>query len=294
MWYICKDIIFAMKETLKNLREKLYPLYGQRESEAIIREIFHHLKGWNLTDLTIHADDKLSDFIKNEIDSILQRLLKHEPIQLITGVARFHGLDFEVSPEVLIPRRETEELVDLIIDEANDAGDLSVLDIGTGSGCIAIALAKSLRFPYVTAIDISPAALEIAKKNAANLKVKSINFIESDILTEEPKGVFDIIVSNPPYITPEEKKGMEPNVLLYEPETALFVPEEDPLIFYNRIIKLASSHLKDGGKLYLEINPMFAPQIKKTTEDAGFKNVEILLDSFGRERFIKASYKEMH
>lgn len=176
-----------MRDTLRKLREILRPLYGNGETEAIIRIMFHYLKGWNTVDIIMHEDASLSPFIKSEIDAILKRLVKHEPIQYITGEARFHGMEMKVTPDVLIPRPETDELVDIIVSDAGETEDLRVLDIGTGSGCIAIALARSLRFPTVTAVDISDAALAVARENASNLKA-NVSFIKEDILTVSPKG----------------------------------------------------------------------------------------------------------
>ncbi|MDE5976173.1 MAG: peptide chain release factor N(5)-glutamine methyltransferase, partial [Muribaculaceae bacterium] len=258
-----------------------------RETEAIIRLIFFHLKGWKTVDMIIHEPDTLSPFLKSEIDDILRRLLNHEPIQYITGTARFHGLDFFVSPDVLIPRPETEELVDMITDQAEGRQDLRVLDMGTGSGCIAISLARSLNFPKITAIDISERALEVAKRNAAQLKT-DIRFIHADIFTWEPQQSFDIIVSNPPYIDESEKTDMDDNVLLHEPHTALFVPDSDPLLFYRRIVAVAWEHLTDGGRLYFEINPRHSEAMKTLVEGFGFRQTVITRDSFGKERFLSA------
>lgn len=239
-----------MRDTLRKLREILRPLYGNGETEAIIRIMFHYLKGWNTVDIIMHEDASLSPFIKSEIDAILKRLVKHEPIQYITGEARFHGMEMKVTPDVLIPRPETDELVDIIVSDAGETEDLRVLDIGTGSGCIAIALARSLRFPTVTAVDISDAALAVARENASNLKA-NVSFIKEDILTVSPEGIFDIIVSNPPYIDESEKSGMEPNVLDYEPKIALFVPDDNPLLFYKRIAEIAVRKTIPGGKAIL-------------------------------------------
>lgn len=279
------EIFEIMKETVRKLKNALIPLYGERESDAVIRLIFHHLKGWELTDMLIHRDEELSDFVKKEIDVILKRLLNYEPIQYITGEARFHGLEFKVAPGVLIPRPETEELVDMIIRDADDREDLKVLDIGTGSGCIAVTLARFLKFPIVTAIDNSEKALAIAEENAKRLKAK-VKFLKEDIFAWTPKEKYDIIVSNPPYVTESEKMEMEWKVLDYEPETALFVPDENPLVYYTRIIELASNTLINKGKLYFEINPNFADRIKELMENKGFSNVEIIRDSFGKQRFV--------
>ncbi len=296
-----------MRSELTKLRKALRPIYGDRETEAIIRIIFHHLKGWNLTDMLIHEPEPLSPFIRSEIDKILERLLKHEPIQYITGEARFHGLELHVTPDVLIPRPETAELVDIITDDAGERADLRVLDIATGSGCIAVALGRSLRFPKITALDISEAALKVARGNAESLKVKA-TFICADIFTWPATGggasgagdiggresggageKFDIIVSNPPYIDESEKDGMEPNVLDYEPHNALFVPDADPLRFYIRIAYVSRELLAPDGRLYFEINPRHAAELADMLRKSGYKTIDIIRDSYGKERFIRAA-----
>lgn len=276
-----------MKETLLLLREKLKPIYGSNESEAIIREIFHYLKGWSLTDILIHSDDELSPFIKSEIEKILKRLLNHEPIQYITGEARFHGMNFKISPGVLIPRRETDELVDIVIKDYEDKEDLKILDICTGSGCIAISLARNLKFPQVSAIDISKLAIDIAKQNAEELKT-NISFFTGDIFKWNPDGNYDIIISNPPYVDESEASSMDRNVLDYEPHEAIFVKDSDPLVFYKRIAEIAISHLNDNGSLYFEINPRHAEELIKLMKDCGFSDTSVLLDSGGKKRFIIA------
>lgn len=277
-----------MRETLNKLRNTLRPIYGYQESRAIIRSIFQYLKGWDTVDLIMHEKETLSPFLKGEIDGILQRLLHHEPIQYITGEARFNGLNLKVEPGVLIPRPETSELVDLITDDANGKEDLEILDVATGSGCIAVALGRNLPFPKITAIDISGKALEVARENASALKVK-VDFIQGDIFTWSPDREFDIIVSNPPYIDESEKKDMEPNVLEYEPAEALFVPDDDPLRFYHRINEIALKSLRPGGKLYYEINPRHASRLKTEMEERGFGDVSVIRDTSGKERFIKAT-----
>lgn len=276
-----------MKETIENLKVSLKPVYGERETKGIIREIFHYLKGWDLTEMLIHQGDELSPFIKQQIEEIKGKLLNHEPIQYITGNARFHGMDFKVTRDTLIPRPETDELVDLIIEQADNRSDLKILDIGTGSGCIAISLARNLKFPDVMALDFSPDALMVAEENARNLKVK-VKFILANIFEWQPTSKFDIIVSNPPYVTEKEKKDMEPGVLDYEPESALFVPDDDPLRFYKRIADIALSSLEKGGRLYLEINPLFHVDLVRLLKDKGFVSVKTDLDISGKVRFITA------
>lgn len=276
-----------MKETLQRLKTELYPIYGKQESDAIIRLIFHYLKGWNLTDLLIHAQDPLSPFIKSEIEKILERLKSHEPIQYITGEARFHGMDLAIRPGVLIPRPETDQLVDIIIDENRDREDLRVLDICTGSGCIAIALARNLPFSKVYALDFSEEAIETASENAEKLHAK-IKIIKGDIFDWEPSSQFDIIVSNPPYVMDSEALKMEKNVLDYEPHEALFVRDEDALVFYRRICDLGIKYLEKGGRLYFEINPLKASALKQLVISQGYDDVEIRLDSYGKQRFLIA------
>lgn len=278
-----------MNETLKKLRSALRPIYGDRETEAIIRIIFHYVKGWSVTDMIIHDGEPLSDMVKERIDKILQRLLRHEPIQYITGEAPFHGLLLHVTPATLIPRPETSELVDIITDDAGDRSDLRVLDIATGSGCIAIALARSLKFPEVEALEISGEALKVAEENAKALKA-DVRFIHADIFKwDAAPDSLDIIVSNPPYVDESEKKAMEPNVLDYEPAQALFVPDDNPLVYYKRIADVAAEGLTPGGKLYLEINPLHADDLKRLLERKGFENVDIIRDSYEKNRFIRCN-----
>lgn len=286
------DIIMTMRETMQKLRNALRPIYGDRETEAIIRIIFHYLKGWNTVDMIIHESDTLSSFLESEIDRILRRLLRHEPIQYITGEARFHGMEFHVTPDVLIPRPETDELVDIIVGDANDASDLRILDIAAGSGCIAIALARSLPFPRVSALEISEAALKVARDNASRLKA-DVSFIHADIFKWQPSPTsFDIIVSNPPYIDESEKAAMEPNVLEYEPAQALFVPDSDPLVFYRRIAEVARTGLSEGGRLYLEINPRHAAELSELLKKNGFSDIEVIKDSYEKDRFIRARLED--
>ena len=278
-----------MEATLKKIKEILALEYTQGEIKSIIKIIFEKLKGYSQVDIIMHRDDELSDFIKSQIDDVLRRLLNHEPIQYIFSEAYFHGMTLKVTPDTLIPRPETEELVDIIIKE-NAGSDLRVLDIGTGSGAIAIALARSLRFPEVEAVDISQPAIEIATENAKALKV-NVKFSKKDILAETnmPKDFYDIIVSNPPYITEEEKTSMETNVLDYEPHTALFVPDEDPLRFYRAITNYATYALRSGGRLYFEINSRYGKETERLLLDNGFTDTAIIKDMYGLDRFVSGT-----
>lgn len=271
----------------RDMQRRLVPVYGEGEAKAMVRLIFHSLKGWSLTDMMIHSDNPASEYLIQKTDGILNRLMKFEPIQYILGEAYFYGMTFKVTPATLIPRPETEELVDMIVKENQGEKDLSVLDIGTGSGAIAIALSRNLPFSEVSAIDISPEALEIAEENAQNLHAQ-IAFINADVFSFMPKpDTLDIIASNPPYIDESEKDDMEPNVVDYEPHQALFVPDRSPLLYYSRITDIAETGLRSNGRLYLEINPRHADELKTNLEKAGFADVTILNDINGKRRFIK-------
>ena len=279
-----------MEETLKMMRRRLAPLYGQAESRAIIEIIFKYLMGWNRVDLLMRDDKELSPTIRTRIGEILGRLERHEPIQYITGIAPFYGMDLHVDRNVLIPRHETEGLVDMIADHYRDRRDLRVLDIATGSGCIAIALARNLPFADVTGLDISEGALAVARRNGKELKT-AVRWEHADIFTYNPEPEsLDIVVSNPPYVRESERAGMEANVLDYEPQGAIFVPDSDPLIFYSRIAEVAMEGLVPGGGLFLEINPLEAENLRKLLVQHGFVRVEIVDYMDARSR-LAAAYK---
>lgn len=239
-------------------------------------------------EIPLNLKRSLTDEERSLFERALQQLEKFVPIQYILGETEFYGMKFKVSPAVLIPRPETEELVDLIIKEASK-DEIFVLDIGTGSGCIAISLAKHLPKARVTALDISAIALEIAQSNAALNQVK-IECIESDILKLERLGKdWDIIVSNPPYVLHSEKGKMQANVLVYEPYSALFVPDNDPLLFYKKISQLAHKHLTKNGKLYFEINEAFGDETVEMLKSFGFVDAKLYQDVFGKNRMVSAT-----
>lgn len=228
----------------------------------------------------------------SQINKIIKQLQKYKPVQYIFGKAWFHGIVFTVDSSVLIPRPETEEMVEIILNGCRHRGDASqkprILDIGTGSGCIAVTLAKYIEGSQVWGCDNSPSALEIALKNADKQKV-SINWFLHDVLldTELPVSVgFDIIVSNPPYIREKEKTMMKPNVLAFEPEEALFVGDQDPLVFYRHISGLARQWLNPGGKLYVEINEAFGKGVKKLMKENDLQDITIINDIHGKDRFV--------
>lgn len=255
------------------------------EAQALVREILFRLKGYSNTDIAYHASDEVTGYLSRHTADAVRRVISGEPVQYIFGMAHFHGMELHVSPDVLIPRPETSELVDLIADHYRDTADLRVMDICTGSGCIAIALSRELKFARISAIDISEAALSIARQNASDLKA-NVDFSLMDILaTDQASGQYDIIVSNPPYICESEKSGMEKNVLDHEPHTALFVPDSDPLLFYRHISLYARRSLTGCGTLWLEINPMHADALRRMLDADGWNDINLIRDTSGRERF---------
>ena len=276
-----------LKEAIEQLRNGLAGVAEPQEVQAMIRVICEDVFNYDQVDVALRQESELPDFAPERIADIIARLRRHEPLQYVVGHARFHGHQFKVTPAVLIPRPETEQLVDLIIDE-NQGSDLRVLDMGTGSGCIAISLARELKFAQVDALDVSRDALEVARQNAADLKVK-VRFFESDMLSPQPAARYDIIVSNPPYVCWSEREAMDRNVKDYEPGQALFVPDNDPLLFYKAIAPYAAQSLERGGKLYLEINQRFGNEVKRLLQDNGFDEVRIIEDSFGKVRFAAAT-----
>lgn len=278
-------------EAIQIFRTRLSGIFDQHEIQAMTRIVFDDIMHYSPVDMIIHGSDELPDFMPQKLSGIVNRLAAHEPLQYILGEARFHGHKFRVTPATLIPRPETDMLVDIIVDDNASATDLRVLDIGTGSGCIAISLALALKFPHVTANDISPAALAVAQENAAALKAQ-VNFCCADILQavqNPPVEAFDIIVSNPPYICQSEISGMEAHVTDHEPHTALFVPDDDPLRFYKAIARYATQALAHGGKLYFEINSRFGDATAALLRSSGFADVNIGNDQYGLPRFATAT-----
>jgi release factor glutamine methyltransferase len=239
-------------------------------------------------DVALNPDYHVSEQDWQILMQDIQRLKRFEPIQYIYGVAHFYKLKFKVNAHVLIPRPETEELVDLILKQTS-SNHLNILDVGTGSGCIAISLASNLSNAHVYAMDISEQALKIAHENAEMHQVK-IQFLKQDvlILNELPEK-FDIIVSNPPYVRELEKNEMHANVLDFEPKLALFVSDDDPLVFYRKIAALAFQNLNPNGRLYFEINQYLGDETVQVIQSAGFNNVKLIPDFLGQNRFIFAS-----
>ena len=268
--------------------QELKPQFGENEASQMLNILIEYFFSLTRTQLALKPDFRLTESEMLSLHNAVKELKTNKPVQYITGETEFYGMKFFVNKSVLIPRQETEELVDLIVAREKEAG-LKVLDIGTGSGCIAISLAKKLNQAEVTAIDVSAAALAVAKKNAEINEVSAI-FLEEDILnpSQTSNTQFDIIVSNPPYVTLSEKKQMQPNVLEFEPHLALFVENENPLVFYKAILIYASENLKTGGRLYFEINESLGKDASELLETNGFKDIKIHPDINGKDRMLVA------
>lgn len=276
-----------MNVTVSHIRSALQECYPPREAANLSRIVCCEMLGQSHIDYYLGKDMILSPKDEKELESILSRLCNFEPIQYVQGTARFLGRTFRVASGVLIPRPETEELVERMLEEVAPAS--RILDIGTGSGCIAVTLSKELPEAEVTAWDISGEALAIAGDNNRLLQT-SVQFVQRDVLTYQPTEdeYFDVIVSNPPYVTETEKKDMDPNVLNWEPSGALFVPDSDPLRFYRRIGELGRSMLTVGGRLYFEINRAFGEAVASMLRKQGYTNVRIRKDISGNDRYVIA------
>ena len=275
--------------TYNEMWRKLAQEYDEGEAKAVARMVYEVRYGLTLSDIYIGKDTQLSLDCQTELEEITKRLIEHEPVQYILGQADFCGRTFHVEPGILIPRPETEHLCRLITKHAAIGfPNRTILDIGTGSGCIAITLALDIPNSQVTAWDISPIALRVARGNAEQLGAQ-VNVVENDMLqqTYQVAPQWDLIVSNPPYICDSEAEQMEANVLDYEPEIALFVPDDDPLQFYVPIMNYAQSALHPGGELWLETNPLYEEIIEERLLELGF-NVTAHDDQFGKTRFIQA------
>ncbi|TAJ06811.1 peptide chain release factor N(5)-glutamine methyltransferase [Marinilabiliaceae bacterium JC017] len=276
----------SVTQVIQTMQQELKELYPSSEIRQFARLLFEHLLGFTSTDLMLKGDTKLTDSQLNYLQDCLSRLKKSEPIQYIIGDTEFMGLSFQVNPAVLIPRPETEELVDWITTSHQDSG-LSVLDIGTGSGCIAIAVGHGLNEAQMEAWDISEQALETAKENARANDVKVCFRLKDALKDHCPDRQYDIIVSNPPYIRHLEKEQMHANVLDYEPHTALFVADNEALIFYENIAVLGITHLKPGGWLYFEINEGFGTEMQQLLQAKGYENITLRKDLSGKNRMIR-------
>lgn len=272
--------------TYRELWRTLEPLYGNGEARAITDYVLDVCFGLSKADILCGAVDEMTAEKTAELNKIFGRLTEGEPVQYVLGRAEFSGRWFNVHPGVLIPRPETEELCAWITADSKASASPKVLDIGTGSGCIAITLQLDMPESKVTAWDISADALDVARENAQQLGA-NVSFVKQDALNAKPEGEWDVIVSNPPYICEKEKKDMAVNVLEHEPHTALFVPDADPLLFYRAITRLAVQTLSKGGRLYFEINPIYADDTCHMMRAEGMTAVELRSDMYGKQRMAK-------
>lgn len=273
---------------IKNLfRSELADYYSTQEITQLFCISSEYLLNYSKIDTFLKANQPISAETEGKFLNILQRLRNWEPIQYITGYAWFYGLNFKVDRRVLIPRQETEELVQWIINEEKGK-NMNLLDIGTGSGCIAVSLALNMPDTSVSGCDVSTDALAVANENA-RIHNRHVSLFQLDLLSDSAvlPEKFRIIVSNPPYVREMEKKFMKQNVVDYEPEIALYVPDEDPLIFYKRIALLSRKYLVDGGSLYLEINEQFPREIVRLLESTGFYGIEVRHDLNGKARMVR-------
>ena len=280
-------------------RKELENLYPKEEIETFLFFSFSEYFGFSRSDMVLKKEMRLSESELLKFFRVIRKLKLHVPIQYILGNTEFYGLKLKVNEHVLIPRPETEELVDWVLEEAKANHQITkspnhqILDIGTGSGCIAIALKKNMPDAEVYALDISSNALSVAKENA-EINNAEINFLQGDILANSQihqfaKSPIQIIVSNPPYITEKEKPAMSSNVLDHEPHTALFVPDNDALLFYRAILDFAKEKLAPGGKVYFELNSTYAAAVAELATAKGFINCSIRKDLSGKERMLRCS-----
>lgn len=297
VWMI-RELPLLLKNYKTFFQQTLSGLYDEKETESFFYTILEKIHKLKRIDLALHPETEMNDRQLEEWKNIITDLKKEKPIQYILGETEFYGLCFEVNENTLIPRPETEELVEWILGDSRKSKGESrkpeidsqkIMDIGTGSGCIAISLAKNLPDAQVAAIDVSEKALDVARKNAANHDVE-VRFIQKNILeTTDLEEQYDVIVSNPPYVRMLEKAEIQPNVLDYEPHLALFVEDNDALLFYRKIARLALKNLSGKGKLYFEINQYLGPQTVALLEGMGFKNVGVKKDLYGNDRMISCT-----
>lgn len=287
-----------LSDLYKFYKTELSTIYDEDELYAIFELVCEHFLGYSKTDVKLNFNGNLNQSDVLKIYDTAKELKKGAPVQYILGEADFYNLKFKVNSSTLIPRPETEELVDLVIKQSlitHNSSLITILDIGTGSGCIPITLKKNLSQAKVIGVDISENALEVSKSNSIKNKV-DVDFFKVDILSDFKSPIsnlqFSIIISNPPYILNSEAKQMDPRVLEHEPHVALFVEDNDPIIFYKRIIDLCAEYLEEKGLLYFELNPLYAIDVKNYANASKIFNfTEVLNDMSGKQRFLKAQKK---
>ncbi len=282
----------TVKEFTELARSELRSLYDESEAEQIAFLLLEEVKSFSRSDLQLKRDEMLSEHELDKLNDFIKQLKFHKPLQYILGYSWFCGMKFFVDRNVLIPRPETEELVEWILNLETRTLKLEILDVGTGSGCIPIAIKKNLPSASVHSVDISEGALVVAKKNA-ELNQAEVLFLKGDILSSEfrssLKNKFDIVVSNPPYVRKNEMNSITESVKNYEPHSAIFVVNDDVLIFYKAIAELALTHLKENGKVFFEINQSMGKEVEFLLREKGFQNVEVKKDMSGKDRMIMAT-----
>lgn len=279
----------SSRSLFNQIVDQLNQIYNKDESRQLTKMLMEDLLEISFEKIMIDEEIVMTTSTKELIEEKIKLLLNYHPIQYVLGKAHFYGREFIVNPSVLIPRQETEELIGEILIDTKKPG-LKILDIGSGSGCIGITLALELQDTHVSVLDVDGAALDVAHQNAVKHNV-ALDYIKEDILSVEslPEN-YDIIVSNPPYVTEKEKDQMHNNVLNHEPHLALFVPDDDPLKFYRQIVSLAKKHLTANGKLYFEINESYGPDLLKLCEDEKCFYIKLVQDINGKDRMIKAVF----
>ncbi|MCL2131729.1 MAG: peptide chain release factor N(5)-glutamine methyltransferase [Lentimicrobiaceae bacterium] len=268
---------------------QLQTAFDSGEAMVFTNMLLHHYTGYNRIALNLNPYQEIEDAFVKQIDAAVAELLKHKPIQYILGETEFCGLKIKVNPAVLIPRQETEELAVWVANENPHAE--RILDLCTGSGCIAVFLAHKLKSAKLTGIDISNDALSVAEENA-KLHTLSIDFQQDDVLRTDfsVNKKFDVIVSNPPYVRETERQQMHPRVLDYEPQSALFVDDANPLLFYRAIARIGTTHLSNNGKLYLEINEAYGKETVDLLQQYNYKNITLKKDIHGKDRMVCGSF----
>jgi release factor glutamine methyltransferase len=283
----------TVKDAYDQFKITLAPLYGLQEADAMASLVLSDLTGYSKAKLKAFTDDPIIEEHQKQLHQILPELATGKPVQYVLGHTHFYGLDFKVSPAVLIPRPETEELVQWVLETMKEFKNPVVLDIGTGSGCIPITIKNQEPYSNVFAVDISNDALAVAKINANYNKV-DVQFVEADILNLQASPIeeqmYQIIISNPPYVTETDKLQMHQNVTDFEPHTALFVPDNNPLVFYIAIAAFASTHLSKAGFLFFEINESYGDATLHMLKEKGFVNAELRQDMMGKDRMIRAEW----
>lgn len=290
MFLCCMETV---KDAYNQFKAQLAPLYSAQEADAMASLVLSDLTGYSKAKLKAFADDRISQEHQLQLHQILKELATGKPVQYVLDHADFYGLDFKVTPATLIPRPETEELVQWVLETLSDVNQPTVLDIGTGSGCIPITIKHQMPDSKVFAIDISSDALTVAIDNARMNEVE-VTFVEADILNMQAEEIekqnYQVIISNPPYVTETDKLQMHKNVTEFEPHTALFVPDINPLLFYIAITDFAATHLTKGGFLFFEINESYGTETIEMMKQKGFVNAELRQDLMGRDRMIRAEW----